>query len=75
MLPMRYDLTEVKRRFEQKPWTLAQWGIRTGLHYTTLSKALKRGTASQKSAYLMADSLGIDYRTLVIADSASAEQR
>ena len=62
---MKYDFTEIKLRFEKKGWTLQQWADRTGLHYSTLAKALERGAASQVTAKLMARSVGVDFETLV----------
>lgn len=46
-------------------WTLAEWAERTGQHYTTLQKALERGSAHQKTAKAMAKSLKLPYAALI----------
>lgn len=70
---MKYDFTEVRTRLAKKGWTLQQWSDRTGVHYTTLAKALERGSASQVTAKLMARSLGIDFETMVGVEEEEKE--
>lgn len=66
----RYDFTILKRRYRKTGWTLAEYGRKTGLNYTTISKALTRGTASQKTAKKMGKVLDLEYEDLVPEDAA-----
>lgn len=68
LLTMKYDFSVIREAFRMSGWTLEEWAQRTGLHYTTLSKALDRESAHQKTAKAMAKSLKLPYAALIPAD-------
>lgn len=71
---MKYDFTEVRKRFHESGMTLADFGHATAaytenhrpIHYTTIGKAFDRGAAHQRTAKAMAKVFRIPFWRLTV---------
>jgi Predicted transcriptional regulator with an HTH domain len=69
---MRYDFKKVQEVMNERGMTLAEVGERSGVHYSTVSKALERGTAHQSTAKKICRALRIPFRELLRSGESNA---
>lgn len=60
-----YDFELLKREFEKKTWSQAEWAERAGVPVATAYQLLKRGTGRKKTIAKLAKPLGLKLEDLL----------
>ena len=61
---MRYDFRKVQEQIDISGKTLREVQDMSGVHYTTISRALKANQASQKTALALTKAFGISMKDI-----------